>query len=87
MVSMFTWGFLPVDVVLNSVLEAVEDQPFPAFLALIIAVGTVCRDLEPRLKSFWQSRPIPITHWFWKKYLTGLGIVFLAFIVPWASPA
>ena len=56
----------PVDIGLYSVLEAVANQPFPAFLALIVAVGSVCRDLEPRLKSFWQSRPIPVTRWFWK---------------------
>ena len=32
-------------------------------LAIFVGVGAVCRDLSPRLQSFWQSRPVRLGQW------------------------
>lgn len=45
-----------------------------AFLAAAVAgVGLFMEDLRPGVHAFWRSRPIPIDHWFWLKYVGGLA--------------
>ena len=40
--------------------------------ATLIGVGVFLRDLEPGLNTFWRSRPIPTSHWFWTKIPFGV---------------
>jgi len=51
-------------------------------LAIIVGVGAACRDLTPRLQSFWQSRPVGLSRWLAVKYVVGLGIVLLVCLLP-----
>ncbi|NLE61957.1 MAG: ABC transporter permease [Planctomycetes bacterium] len=51
-------------------------------LAIIVGVGATCRDLAPRLQSFWQSRPVGLSRWLAVKYVVGLGIVLLVCLIP-----
>ena len=53
-------------------------------LAIMAAVGAVCRDLTPKLADFRRSRPITATQWFWTKYLSGLTTVLLITMIPLA---
>ena len=45
--------------------------------ATIVAVGIFAGELRPRLRSFWSSRPVRVSHWFWIKYVVGLAAVLL----------
>jgi hypothetical protein len=49
---------------------------------LVIGIGAYLRDLEPRLHTFWRSRPISPDAWYWTKCATGLAVVLLAFQLP-----
>ncbi len=51
-------------------------------LAIIVGVGATCRDLSPRLQSFWQSRPVGLSRWLAVKYAVGLVIVVLVCFIP-----
>lgn len=50
------------------------DTMFPTVgcvLALLIGVGSFVSELQPDLHTFWRSRPISPSHWFWFKYTGG----------------
>lgn len=50
------------------------DSMFPTVgcvLALLIGVGGFVSELQPDLHTFWRSRPISPSHWFWFKYTGG----------------
>jgi hypothetical protein len=51
-------------------------------IALVAGIGVSLHDSEPRLNTFWRSRPINPDAWFWIKFLTGLTIVLAAIYVP-----
>src|SRR5437764_15316021 len=51
-------------------------------LALLIGVGTFAPDLEPRVNTFWRSRPISASAWFWSKYMIGAGAMILTLGLP-----
>jgi hypothetical protein len=51
-------------------------------LALLIGVGTFAPDLEPRVNTFWRSRPISPGSWFWSKYAVGAGAMLLTLGLP-----
>lgn len=51
-------------------------------LALLIGVGTFAADLEPRVNTFWRSRPISASAWFWSKYLIGAAAMLLTLGLP-----
>lgn len=51
-------------------------------LALILAVGSYVPHLEPKLHTFWRSRPIPPSQWFWMKYIGGAAVIVLCYDMP-----
>ena len=51
-------------------------------VALVVGVGTFVSEVQPGLMTFWRSRPISPSKWFWTKYLTGLAAVLLFLLVP-----
>jgi len=46
---------------------------------IVVSTTLFSAELEPRLLSFWRSRPIDTGDWFWIKYLAGAATL-LAFI-------
>ncbi len=59
-------------------------------VTLVSGVGIMLEDYQPKVNTFWRSRPINPHLWFAAKYLTGIGILALAFApvsvaVNWAS--
>ncbi len=50
-----------------------------AVWAILVAAPLFAADLEPKLSSFWRSRPIDPSDWFRIKFLTG-ACTFLLFI-------
>jgi hypothetical protein len=51
-------------------------------IALVAGIGVALQDMGPRLNTFWRSRPINASLWFWTKYATGLLIVLAAVYGP-----
>lgn len=51
-------------------------------LSLLLGVVAFAGDLEPKLNTFWRSRPISPTLWFWSKYLIALSSLVLAIVLP-----
>src|SRR5437764_546166 len=51
-------------------------------LALLVGVGTFAPDLKPRVNTFWRSRPISASAWFWSKYMIGAGAMLLTIGLP-----
>jgi hypothetical protein len=49
---------------------------------LLAGAGSVVTELEPRLGTFWRSRPISIDLWYWTALLSGLGLLLLVFGIP-----
>jgi hypothetical protein len=43
--------------------------------ACVVGTGIYAAELQPRLREFWQSRPIHMASWFWVKFLVGLAAV------------
>jgi hypothetical protein len=59
-------------------------------VTLVSGVGVLLEDYQPKVNTFWRSRPINPHLWFAVKYLTGIVILALAFAplpiaVNWAS--
>jgi len=59
-----------------------EDIPaaavfFGVVVALLVGIGTFVTELQPDLLTFWRSRPISPTLWFWTKYVTGAMAILL----------
>ena len=74
-----TFGFLIVRAIgLFSVLVCMGGF----VLAILIGVGTFAPDLEGPMNTFWRSRPISPSQWFWTKYLVGLGTLVVGLGVP-----
>jgi predicted secreted protein len=55
---------------------------FGLFIALVAGIGVSLHDLSPGLNTFWRSRPIRPSVWFWTKFITGLVIVMAAIYAP-----
>jgi hypothetical protein len=55
---------------------------FGGLLAVFVAVGISCRDLNGRLEDFWRSRPVGVVRWMFVKYFVGLCVVLLACGIP-----
>ncbi len=53
-------------------------------LALLIGVGSYVPELDPKLHTFWRSRPISPASWFWFKYVGGLVALIGLFDLPYA---
>ena len=51
-------------------------------LSLLLGVVAFAGDLEPKVNTFWRSRPISPSLWFWSKYLIALGSLVLAIMLP-----
>jgi len=51
-------------------------------LALILAVGSYVPHLEPKLHTFWRSRPILPRQWFSVKYIAGAAAIVLCYDIP-----
>jgi ABC-type transport system involved in multi-copper enzyme maturation permease subunit len=51
-------------------------------VATAVGIGVFDRDLGPKINEFWRSRPIHPDLWFWTKYLTGLGVLFVVLYLP-----
>jgi hypothetical protein len=52
-------------------------------LALLLGIAAFAGDLEPRINTFWRSRPISPTRWFWTKY----AVAFASLLVTIGLPA
>ncbi|MGE3316207.1 MAG: hypothetical protein AB7O26_13910 [Planctomycetaceae bacterium] len=62
---------------------AISFFPFVGcMLALVIGNGSYVHELDPKLYSFWRSRPISPAHWFWLKFLAGLLAFLFVFDLP-----
>ena len=57
---------------------------FGGVLAVFVAVGITCRDLNGRLEDFWRSRPVGAAEWMLVKFVAGLATVLVACILPLA---
>ncbi|MDA0832382.1 MAG: hypothetical protein O2955_08450 [Planctomycetota bacterium] len=53
-------------------------------LALIIGVGSFVHELDPKLHTFWRSRPISPAAWFWLKFAAGFFVLAVLYDVPYA---
>jgi ABC-type transport system involved in multi-copper enzyme maturation permease subunit len=51
-------------------------------LALLLGVSAFAADLEPKISTFWRSRPISPNQWFWTKYAVALATLLLAIGLP-----
>lgn len=51
-------------------------------IALVAGIGVALQDMGPQLSTFWRSRPIDGSLWFWTKFVTGLLIVVAVIYVP-----
>jgi hypothetical protein len=52
------------------------------FAAIPAGVAVFLEDLQPRMHSFWRSRPVSIDDWFVVKFLTGLLLPMLILPLP-----
>jgi hypothetical protein len=55
---------------------------FGFFIALVAGIGVSLYDVGPGLNTFWRSRPIQPSVWFWTKFTTGLVVVMAAIYAP-----
>ena len=51
-------------------------------VALVAGIGTMLYDTNPKLNTFWRSRPINPDLWFWTKFVTGLVVIFSTLYIP-----
>jgi hypothetical protein len=61
------------------------DSMYPTIgcvLALLIGVGTFVSELQSGLHTFWRSRPISSSSWFWFKFIGGAIALIGLFDVP-----
>jgi hypothetical protein len=57
---------------------------FGGVLAVFVAVGITCRDLNGHLEDFWRSRPVGVAGWMVIKFFIGLAVVLVACVLPLA---
>lgn len=55
---------------------------FSFVIAIVIGIGVSLSDSSSQINTFWRSRPIDPTRWFWIKYATGLSVLFIALGTP-----
>jgi hypothetical protein len=55
---------------------------FGMFVALVAGIGVCFNDMQPKINSFWRSRPIQPDAWFWSRFATGLIIVMASTYIP-----
>lgn len=73
----------PVDAVragMNALADALWLGGF--VLAILIGVGTVAADLQPSVNTFWRSRPISASAWYWTKYWLGMTAILVTIAAP-----
>jgi hypothetical protein len=51
-------------------------------LSLLLGIAAFAGDLEPKVNTFWRSRPISPSLWFWTKYSVALASLLLAIGLP-----
>jgi hypothetical protein len=51
-------------------------------LAILIGVGTVAADVAPPVNTFWRSRPISASAWYWTKYALGMAAIVATIALP-----
>ncbi len=56
--------------------------PLGFCISLVVGIGVALQDVGPRLNTFWRSRPIDGSLWFWTKYVTGLLVVVAVIYLP-----
>lgn len=56
-------------------------------LAIFVAVGAACRDLNGKLEDFWLSRPVTGLQWMLIKFIIGVAIVLLSLSLPLIATA
>lgn len=49
------------------------------FVTLVTGIGLFLDDLAPGVNTFWRSRPVKVTQWFFVKYFTALVVLLVAF--------
>ena len=53
---------------------------FVGFLVTVVTgQGVFLEDLKPKVSTFWRSRPINTTQWFFAKFFTGLTVLVVTF--------
>jgi hypothetical protein len=64
-------------------MQLMEDMALliPTVLGVVLGVGSMAGDLEPRLMGFWRSRPVQIGAFFWSKYAVALAGVWVLLVV------
>jgi hypothetical protein len=53
-----------------------------ALTTVVIGVGVFLRDLESGVHTFWRSRPIEPNSWYWIKFVTGIAVIAVTFLLP-----
>jgi hypothetical protein len=53
-------------------------------LAVLIAVGSTCRDFQGHLEDFWRSRPLGVSRWLAIKFVIGLMVTLGSCDLAWA---
>jgi hypothetical protein len=78
-----------VGIALTIVASEIEPDAFDAMypivgcvLALLIGVGSFVSELQPDLHTFWRSRPISPSSWFWFKFIGGAIALIGLFDMP-----
>ena len=57
----------------------------PTVVGVILGVGSMAGDLEPRLMGFWRSQPMRAGPFFWSKYIVALSGIWVLLIVLFAA--
>ena len=48
-------------------------------VTVVTGQGVFLEDLKPKVSTFWRSRPINTTQWFFVKFFTGLTVLVITF--------
>jgi ABC-type transport system involved in multi-copper enzyme maturation permease subunit len=51
-------------------------------LALLIGVGSLGAEVQPAVNTFWRSRPISSSAWYWSKFTLGLAAIAITIGLP-----
>jgi hypothetical protein len=51
-------------------------------LSILIGVGAAIGDVQAGVNTFWRSRPISPSAWYWSKYVVGLLTILVAVEMP-----
>ncbi len=80
-------GVVCIQVLAASLLLSLLLGP-PAFwlggfaLAVLLGVGSVGPELQPAVNTFWRSRPISASAWYWCKFVLGLAAIVVTMGLP-----